>query len=200
MIVGHVARALLAGLASAVASPAQAVYLSESNGVATLQGALVEGDADRFKAFLAAPRAVPIRVLYLSSPGGRVNAGIAIGRQVRVARLTTVVDASAARCDSACTYIFVGGVNRHYVNGDSVYEGFSGNSGLGFHPAHRKGATVRDDATLLEAGSERARSHYAAMGVPRAAELMDKAAFNTLFRPNGRTALQLRIATSLAAP
>lgn len=195
-------RFVLPVLASLVtlASPAWAIHLSDSNGVAVLQGQIVDGDDAVFREFLARPRTVPIRVLQLSSPGGRVNAGIGIGRQVRAAKLTTVVDANWAACDSACTYIFVAGVRRHYVNGDSVYEGFSGRSGLGFHPAHRKSAAQRHEATLNDRGSELARQHYAAMGVPGATQLMEKAAFNTLYRPNGQTALTLRIATSLSPP
>jgi hypothetical protein len=185
---------------AAITTPVHAIYLSESNGVAYLQGSIVDGDDARFKAFLEQPRAVPIRILQLASSGGRVDAGLGIARQVRAAKLTTVVDAASATCDSACTYIFVAGVKRHYVNSANVFEGFSGQAGLGFHPAHRRAASSRETATLGTIGSDRARQHYAAMGTPRAAELMDKAAFNTLYRINGQTALQLRIATSLSPP
>lgn len=186
-------------LASAL-SPAHAIYLSESNGVAYLQGSIGDGDDAKFKAFLAQPRTVPIKVLQLSSSGGRVNAGIGIARQVRAAKLATLVDAAAATCDSACTYIFVAGVKRHYVNSSNVFEGFSSRAGLGFHPAHRKGGSARDAHALHDDASDKARRHYAAMGTPRASELMDKAAFNTLYRINGQTALQMRIATSLSPP
>ena len=44
------------------------------------------------------------------------------------------------------------------------------------------------------------RAYYAEMGMPRAGELMDRAAFNSLYRPSGRTTLELRIATSLSPP
>jgi hypothetical protein len=186
---------------SALPVTAHAMYMSESNGIATLQGPITDEDAAKFKEFLAQPRAVPLRVINLSSSGGRVDAGISIARQVRQAKLATVVDAASATCDSACTYIFVAGIRRHYLNSDYVSEGLSGGrGGLGFHPAHRKGASARDVATAGELGSSRARQHYADMGTPRAAELMDKAAFNTLYRIGGQTALALKIATSLSPP
>jgi hypothetical protein len=199
MMIRHCA--VIAFLWLVVPGAAHALYMSESNGIATLQGAITDDDPAKFKEFLAQPRTVPLRVINLSSSGGRVDAGISIARQVRQAKLTTVVDAASATCDSACTYIFVAGTRRHYLNSDYVSEGLSGGrAGLGFHPAHRKSGSARIDSTSSEVGSSRARQHYAAMGTPRAAELMDKAAFNTLYRIGGQTALSLKIATSLSAP
>ncbi|TGD98293.1 hypothetical protein [Methylobacterium nonmethylotrophicum] len=194
-------RALAAAgmIAGAGPAPAGAMSLSETGDRITLAGSIVPGDGEAFARFLAGPHARPLRVVYLDSGGGKVLEGIAIGRAIRRAGLATAVDAHAARCDSACTLIFAGGVRRHYVHGEDVYEGMSGRTGLGFHTAHRPGNRI-EASTLNEHGTDTMRRFYAEMGQPGAATLVDKAAFNTLYRPSGSTALGLGIATSLQAP
>jgi hypothetical protein len=190
----------IAGLAAGVfAQPAHAIWLSESGQTAWLTGSFENGDDEKFRAFLAQPRAQPIRVLYLSSHGGKITPAFAIGRMVRKAGITTAIQADSAVCSSACTFVFAGGVRRHNVNGNSVFEGMTSMSGLGFHPAHRPGDRVQS-STMSDTGTDRIRAFYTEMGMPRASELMEKAAINTLYRPGGQTSLNLRIATSLAAP
>ncbi|GJD61968.1 hypothetical protein [Methylobacterium frigidaeris] len=193
------ALALVAAVLMTGAGPSRAMSLSESGDRVMLAGSIVPGDGEAFARFLAGPHAQPLRVVYLDSGGGKVLEGIAIGRAIRRAGLVTAVDAHAARCDSACTLIFAGGVRRYYVHGDDVYEGMSGRSGLGFHTAHRPGNRV-EASTLNERGTDAMRRFYGEMGQPGAATLVDKAAFNTLYRPSGSTALSLGIATSLQAP
>jgi hypothetical protein len=183
----------------AAATPAHAIFLSENNGHATLGGSIEAGDGERFRAFLAQPRAVPIRVLWLESGGGQITASIDIARQVRKAKLTTAVRASNRRCDSGCTFIFVAGAKRHYVGGADVHEGLSSFSGLGFHSASQRGDAVRFTLRSDE-GNQRMSAFYREMGVPGAAELVQRAPFNAMYRINGQTALRLRIATSLAEP
>ena len=134
---------LLAILAVGVSTPASAIWLSESGQTAWLTGSFENGDDAKFQAFLAQPRAQPIRVLYLSSHGGRITPAFAIGRMVRKAGITTAIQADSAVCSSACTFVFAGGVRRHNVNGNSVFEGMTSLSGLGFHPAHRPGDRVQ---------------------------------------------------------
>ena len=41
---------------------------------------------------------------------------------------------------------------------------------------------------------------YSEMGQPGAIQMMRGAAIDTLFRPNGQTALKLKLATSLSRP
>ena len=188
--------ALVAGVFT---QPAQAIWLSERGDTAWLTGSFENGDDERFRAFLAQPRVQPIRVLYLSSHGGRMNAAFAIGRMVRKAGIITAVQADGAVCSSACTFVFAGGVRRHNVNGNAVFEGLTSMTGLGFHPAHRMGDRVTA-GMLSDDGTQRMRAYYAEMGMPRAADLMEKAAINTMYRPGGQTSLNLRIATSLSAP
>ncbi|MCA0423090.1 MAG: hypothetical protein LCH61_07150 [Proteobacteria bacterium] len=194
-------RAILAmALAGTFIAPASAtIYLSDSNGVGRLSGIFEPGDENAFATFLARPRERKLRVIYLDSTGGSIAAGIRIGRMIRKAGIATAVDADAARCDSACTLIFAGGVTRHYIGGDRVFEGFSARGGLGFHPAHlRDPAWTR--AEFSQKGTDTMAAHYRAMGAPRTIELMQHAGFTSMFRPSGKTALDVRIATSLTAP
>jgi hypothetical protein len=187
--------ALLVGLAA----PAQGLQMTESGSVATLSGLFEHRDEGRFRAFLDRPRPVPLRVLYLNSPGGNLQAGLDIGRQVRRAGLTTAIQADRHICDSACTLAFAGGVRRHNINGSRIFEGMSSMMGLGFHPAWRQGNRV-DPSLRSDEATGRVRAFYAEMGMPRAAVLVDRAAINSMFRPSGRTSLELNIATSLSPP
>jgi hypothetical protein len=184
-------------LAMAASDPARAtVYLREQGEQAFLSGEFERGDEKIVAAFLAQPRAVKLRVVNLDSFGGHIGAGIAIGRLIRKARLATAVDAARARCDSACTLIFAGGVQRYYLNGNDVFEGTSGRGGLGFHPSHsRDGSWTR--ILYSDLGTNMMANFYREMGQPGAAELMKRAGYTSIFRPNGTTALRLRIATSV---
>lgn len=186
-------------LAAVSATAVEAASLSGSGRELRLQGPIVPGDGKAFRAFLAGAQAGPGSVLRLYSPGGKVLEAIAIGRLVRHAGLATAVDARSAYCDSACTLIFVAGARRHYTHGETVFEGHSGRTGLGFHTAHRPGER-RIGNTENARGTDNMRRFYAEMGVPRAMSLVDQAAFDTIFRPSGRTALELGIATDLAEP
>ena len=189
------ASAVLVGLAA----PAHGLQMTESGSVATLSGFFEHGDQGRFRAFLDRPRPAPLRVLYLNSPGGNLQAGLDIGRQVRRAGLTTAVQADRHICDSACTLAFAGGVRRHNINGSWIFEGMSSMMGLGFHPAWRQGNRV-DPSLRSDEATGRVRAFYAEMGMPRAAVLVDRAAINSMFRPSGRTSLELNIATTLSPP
>lgn len=190
---------LMAGAAAFVAPARATIYFRESDGMAHVSGSFEPGDEALFAAFLVRPRARKLSVIYLDSTGGAIRAGIAIGRMIRKARLATAVDAGTSRCDSACTLIFAGGVRRHYIGGEGVFEGTSARGGLGYHPAHRRDpAWTR--AEFSDSGTAEMAAFYREMGQPRAAELMMKAGFSSMYRPSGETALAYRIATTLAAP
>lgn len=192
---------LLLGLALLLLPPlpAQAIYLSESAGTARLYGPIEPGDEIIFATFLAQARAQPIRILYLDSFGGGVEAGIKIGLMVRKAQLTTAVDAIANRCVSACTLIFAAGVKRHNVHGEMVEEGYNSASGLGYHTAYFKGDLVHF-AVRSDKGANLMNEFYARMGSPGAAGLAAKGKGSSIYRPSGATSLALKIATSLDAP
>jgi len=194
------ALALAACFLPAAAAPATAtIYLSASGGALHLSGEFENGDEARLAEYLAARRERPIRVVYLDSFGGQIGAGIKLGRLIRKAGLATAVDARNARCDSACTLIFAGGVRRHYVNAGAVFEGYSSRGGLGYHPAHwRDGSWTQ--AGFSESGTAMMERFYREMGQPGAVGLMRRAGFTSIFRPSGETAMRLGIATSLAPP
>lgn len=181
-------------------APASALTLIDrGGGHAELRGRFDTGDELVFKQFLAQPRAQRIRVLWLHSPGGILSSGLAIGKMVRQSGLATAVDANAAYCDSACTLVFVAGAPRHYVNGASVMEGQASLTGLGFHGSFTRDNAI-NPAMRSDQGTRDMIVFYRSMGVPGAVDLMRRAAISTLYRPNGATALRLRIATTLIAP
>lgn len=192
--------AAVAGILLLASVPASAtVYLTERGGRVYLSGEFEPGDEKKVEAFLAQTRPNKLRIVYLDSHGGHIGAGIAIGRLIRKAKLATAVDADAARCDSSCTLIFAGGVQRYYVNGAGVFEGTSGRGGLGYHPAHsRDGSWTRIHYSTR--GTDMMAGFYREMGQPGAVELMRLAGYTSIYRPGGATALKLRIATSLDAP
>lgn len=186
-------------VAALLAAPASALTLRERDGVALLRGSIEEGDAKVLAAFLEKPRATPLRVIWLESGGGSLAEGIRMAKEIRKAKIATAVDATGAYCDSACTFLFVAGAQRHYVGGDRVMEGLSGLTGLGFHVSAIRGDRVRP-TVMSDKGTQDMTAFYREFGVPGAADLAGKAMFNAMFRPNGETALKLGIATSLAPP
>ena len=56
-------------------------------------------------------RAGHIDEVWLSSPGGSVNDGMAVGRKIRTLQLATRIP-NGANCDSICAFAFLGGVVR----------------------------------------------------------------------------------------
>lgn len=196
------AAAGFAALCFLLLSPAStsAAWFSADGNTLTLRGMIVEGDMGRLQSLLRHTDPRKPRILYLESGGGEVKAAVELANLIRREKLITAVDASRSHCDSGCTLAFVAGVRRHYVHGETVMEGLSSPFyGLGFHPPHLR-AVGRIPGQAATRANGALESLYRSMGTPRAIELMNRAAFNTYFRPNGKTALDLRIATSLSAP
>lgn len=184
-------------LAAFAPASADAAWLSADGPLATLRGSIEMSDAASFVAFM---RAHPdVRVLRLDSLGGSVPGAIDLGKAVRRARLTTMVDASRDICDSACTMIFAAGLRRHYVNAETIPEGFTGQSGLGYHRSYDRGTRV-EPSKLSARGERLMLDYYRSMGAPAASMLALRGTISTLWRPNGATALRLGLATSLAPP
>jgi hypothetical protein len=119
---------------------------------------LDRGDEETFAQFLASPEGSRTRIVYLDSRGGNTMAAIAIGRQIRERQMDTAYHVGRARCVSACTTMFLGGVHRYYIGGDHVANGVATHVGLGFHPSN--GNMMNED---------RIGSYYADMGVSGAA-------------------------------
>lgn len=109
---------LVAGLlaASTVPCPPTAAAMEfaaaadpkSSRNVLIARGAIVAGDASRFE---RAAEDDPIDEVWLDSPGGDAEEGVALGRAIRRRAYATRIPAGA-RCASACNFAFAGGVLR----------------------------------------------------------------------------------------
>lgn len=179
-------------------SQARAMELAAKGDTIFLGGAIRPGDSIAFKAFLEQAPKGTYHNVFLASGGGFVVEAIEIGRTIREAHLTTIVDAGKAICASACTAIFMSGTHRVYLNSASMRDGPGGGvgvRGLGFHNGSAAGSLAADhysgqaSALMIDA--------YYEFGCPRAAEVITKAPPNSIFILSGRTALELGIATSL---
>ncbi len=194
-----VAILLAQALAISIATPAAAIELAARGAVATLSGGIRDGDQHVLRAFLDSPAGQQVRVLYLNSPGGRVTPAKEMAREIRNRGIATVVDASRHRCNSACTGLFTAGVRRHYVNAGGLKDQEGGpDRGIGFHQGNAMQSSGQRGFSGV-ATAEMINIYYE-MGVPGAANLVNSAAFNKMFRVSAQTALSHGIATSLGGP
>jgi hypothetical protein len=156
-------------------------------------GALHPGDEYTFHDLLAAQPPGKIAVVFLASGGGSVLAAHEIGLQIRAAGLSTVVDAARFPCASACTAIFLAGAKRYYLHSPAVSGVVTAKQyhGLGFHQGsvHPGPAGANGTAAMISICYE--------FGVPKAADLMDKAPMEEIYQLSGRDALALGVATAL---
>jgi len=172
----------------------QASEMSVAGKSIWLRGHIVAGDQDRFRDLIASARS--ISTVHLDSPGGDIYSAGEIARQIRLAGLSTVVDASRQVCASSCTIIFVGGVKRIYLNADRV-GGLStgrGFKGLGFHEATYPGQS--GTGNVSSAATALMISLYGELGVPAAGGLVAQAPPQLIYGVSAETALKLGIATS----
>jgi hypothetical protein len=129
---------LLAALAwlAALAPAAQALTYSKHSEEGPDENAIlatgnVETDeAFRFQAYLSKLPPKPQTSLYLNSTGGSVQGALAMGRVVYAARIRTFVTTPSARCNSACTSIFLAGRDRET---GKPYRVKGSANGIGFH-------------------------------------------------------------------
>jgi hypothetical protein len=102
--------------------------------VVMASGEIVHGDADRFIEFIkkndmmATDQSDTIR---LSSPGGNLFEGMALGEAIRRARFNAVVSRGTT-CASACALAFLGGTTR-YATGTGPGRILEFGGWLGFH-------------------------------------------------------------------
>lgn len=194
-------RRMLAALAviGLACAPANAMDIGQKGSAALLSGPIKDGDEFKLRDFLARPEAAAIRVIYLDSPGGRIYPAREMARQIREKGLATVVDASRARCESACTGLFVAGTRRLYINAGAIGDGDARTKrGLGFHEGNVLHNTGRHGYS--GAATSAMVNIYYEMGVPGAAALITKAEYNTMHHVSAQTALSLGIATALSGP
>ena len=132
-------KSLMAGAAIMVFHSAFAAEISTQPAVRgvviTVSGAIVDGDQDMFRrAITDYPKALVV----LSSPGGNLGAGLAIGTMIRMKQYTTgVMDHDL--CASACALIWVAGAQR-YAGVDSH---------IGFHAAANHDRSVTGSGNAI---------------------------------------------------
>ncbi len=163
---------------------------------------LLPGDEATFEQFLAEPRPEPIRIVYLDSRGGNTRTAIEIGRSIRAHRIATAFHVGHGRCVSACTTVFLGGVQRFYIGSDGVQDGVATHLGLGFHPS--QGGEQAEDLIsdyYRDMGVEGANSLRYRL-YPRESMMQATEGRNTnrLFFAGGRSAIAAGVATSTAEP
>ena len=147
--------------------------------------------------FERAIQAGGIKRITLDSGGGDIYTAFRIARQVRRLHLSTFLDAKVARCQSACTLIFGAGVQRYYVNAESLSDGLRDKSrfGLGYH----QGNSPSLDGSRVQ--SERATNKMihglTEFGSAQAIPFVKKADSKSIFIVSGPTALSKGLATKL---
>lgn len=115
----------------------------------TLKGTITVGTGARFEQALAA--APKVRLVQLSSPGGRILEAQRVAAAIRERKLDTRVDDV---CASACTFILIAGRNRT-SNEDAR---------IGFHQPSFPGLSAEQNAGAVEA----MRSAYSRSGIEEA--------------------------------
>jgi hypothetical protein len=128
---------LLIAIAALLAftTPAVSAEIVANGDTISITGEIKQGDDIHFLAAVT-PQT---RIVILNSPGGELNPALAMGRLVRAHKIKTVIPDSA-RCASACSMIWLGGVPRD----------IHGSGRVGFHSARPKGQT---DCRKVTAGS-----------------------------------------------
>jgi hypothetical protein len=175
---------------------AQACEISLAGKALWLRGHIDAGDQLKFRDLIDSAGVGRVSAVHLDSPGGDIYSAGEIARQIRTAGLSTVVDASQHKCASSCTIIFVGGVRRVYLNANRV-GGLSdgrGFKGLGFHEGALAGQFGVD--SYSGAATALMISLYQELGVPGAANLVDRASPEAIYGLSGPMAMRLGIATS----
>jgi hypothetical protein len=193
-------KSVIAGLALACAAvPASALEFSLRGSAVVISGPVRMGDNVRFDEFMAQPAARSARIFVLNSPGGTIGIALHIAREIRKRRGTTVADGRTS-CESACTVMFAGGVNRHYINASGLQDRLGGaRGGLGFHEGNNGNSDGR--GRQYSGGASQAMSNaYYEMGIGAASGFMVKANDRQMYRISGQTALSSGIATSLSPP
>ena len=89
-------------------NPAEA----ENENAILAKGNIEPDDAFRFQTYLSKLPQKPVTSLYLDSTGGNIQGAMALGRVVNEARIRTYVTGPSARCNSACTNVFLAGRDR----------------------------------------------------------------------------------------
>ena len=159
--------------------------------VIAMQGAVTRDADDKFDDVVArsAKLGCDKPWVMLESPGGLVHDGLVLGRQIRVAGFRTI---TRFACESACSLIFMGGVER-------VLAGSRAKIGLHQPAVYLNGGKERRCLTSDDVSRDLRR--YFAFVVPatadRVMDLMMSTSCTTIKLVAGNDALELGIATAL---
>jgi len=82
----------------------------ETGPLLMMNGAIEDGDAARFEAYLSSLTELP-GAIAINSPGGNVDAALAVGRLIRAGEFDTAILPGTA-CLSSCPYMLAAGVER----------------------------------------------------------------------------------------
>lgn len=124
-------RALLTLLLLVLAPPPAAAMTLEAQGrTLTLSGLVDAYTADTVIRFLSDHREIDT-IIVKQSGGGSADAMLALAREIRARRITTMV---SGRCISACAIIFMGGTERTIAPGAPPADTF-----VAFHGVYRGG-------------------------------------------------------------
>jgi hypothetical protein len=127
-------KSIIASLLLSVASvhSSLAMDFTRTGGVVLGSGEIVRGDAERFIEFITQNNATDDSdTIRLSSPGGNLFEGMALGEAIRKARFNAVVGRGTT-CASACALAFLGGTAR-YATGTGPGRTLEFGGWLGFH-------------------------------------------------------------------
>jgi hypothetical protein len=109
----HIAIISALFLGSLVCSePSTAMTMKEAGDQFILSGPIVDGDADKVRQALAKRPSIRT-VVVRNSPGGYVPTAYEIGNLMRKKGLRTAV---SGYCNSGCSRIFLGGIDRRFTN------------------------------------------------------------------------------------
>lgn len=158
-----IVRSILVGLLVLVSGYSSAMdirtleYTEGGGKFLVMSGDISEGDFDKFSKI--ARRTAGLENVYLNSAGGLGLEAHKIGRLIREMGLNTVV-INEDDCQSACTDIFLGGVQRFWQEGVDDLR-------LGFHAASSLAFEGESSSAILEYGQ-----YYAALDTDYMAEMV----------------------------
>ncbi len=192
---------VVATLLSLSSPAAQALEFQAHGNTIYAVGVIKPGDEFKFKDFFNSLPKGSAKIVDLASPGGFIMPALEIARLIRADGLTTYVDASRSLCASACTVLFAGGTQRHYVNAPGQAGQPKAGTvlrGLGFH----EGGSPLSQAADHYSGQASAMviDAFYELGVPGAADFVTKASPRQIMLLDGETARRIGFATSLAKP
>jgi len=116
-----------------------AFYPRQGHGTAecSLNGAIVSADVSHLRENVRRG----CKTLYLSSPGGSVETALTLGRIIRNAEMTVVIQGEG-KCASACVFLYAGGVTRAPYGPVLIHRPYLDGSSASFEETQRRFAEI----------------------------------------------------------